>query len=264
MTDVAHTGLEELRSQLDVLDRSLRQVVRERLALCAEIGVYKRAHGLPMMQPHRIQTVLERARAYAAEQDIDPDFLCRLYEVILDETCRLENEVMGVADDGPRRSALARSARAIDHVAIAVRDLESAIATFRDRYGFELLERRRVQGASSGMDSATLRAGGVTFVLCQGDSPGSNVTRYLTHYGPGVQHIALEVSDQPALLADLGGRGADLLTQVIHAPGLDQSFTRREPNSGIQLEFITRTGHGGFDDGNVQALFAAMEGEEVF
>jgi catechol 2,3-dioxygenase-like lactoylglutathione lyase family enzyme len=238
---------------LDALDDSLHRIVRDRLALCARTGADT---GTP-----RIEAVHARARAFAAAHGLDPGFLRRLYDVILDESGRLETAAGGGA---PCRSALARTARAIDHVAIAVRDLESAIATFRDRYGFELVERRRVTGEASGMDSATMRAGGVTFVLCQGDSPRSQVSRFIEHYGPGVQHIALEVSDQPALLDDLAGRGAALLTTVIRGPGLDQSFTRREANTGVQMEFITRTGNDGFADDNVRELFAAMEREEVF
>ncbi|WP_445271854.1 hypothetical protein, partial [Streptomyces sp. DSM 41978] len=132
------------------------------------------------------------------------------------------------------------------------------------RYGFELVERRVVDGAASGMDSATLQAGGVTFVLCQGDSPESNVSRYIEHYGPGVQHVALEVSEQAQVQDDLRERDADLLTGIIHGPGLDQSFTRRDTNSGIQLEFVTRTGNEGFDDTNVRELFTAMERDGAF
>lgn len=263
MTD-PQPRLDALRAQLDAVDGALQQIIRDRLALCVNIGAYKREHGVPMMQPQRIKAVHERACAFAARHGVDAAFLCRLYDVIIDETCRLENEVMGLAEGAPRRSELAQTARGIDHVAIAVRDLESAIATFRDRFGFELVEHRRVQGEASGMDSATMRAGGVTFVLCQGDSPRSNVARYIEHYGPGVQHIAIDVGDQRALLDDLAGRGVELLTNIIHSPGLDQSFTRRDANSGIQLEFITRTGHADFHDDNVRELFAAMEREEVF
>lgn len=264
MSETDHAGLERLRAQLDAIDGWLQRIVRDRLDLCVKIGAYKREHGLPMMQPHRIEAVHERARKFARERGIDPGFLCRLYDLIIEETCRLETVEMGATDGVAAPSALAGSARRIDHVAIAVRDLEAAIVTFRERYGFELVERRHVQGEKSGMDSATLRAGGVTFVLCQGDSPRSNVCRYIEHYGPGVQHIALEVAGQDTLLDDLARRGTDLLTPLIHGPGLDQSFTRREPNSGIQIEFISRTGNDAFDDDNVRELFAAMEREEVF
>ena len=153
---------------------------------------------------------------------------------------------------------------AIDHVAIAVRDLDAAIAHYRDVLGFELRERRQIAGRISGMDSAVMEAGGVKFVLVQGDSPESNVSRYIEAYGPGVQHVAIEVPDPQEAIEDLRARGADLLTGIINGPGLDQIFTKREPNSGIQLEIIARAENEGFDPRNVQELFEAMERENVF
>jgi methylmalonyl-CoA epimerase len=159
---------------------------------------------------------------------------------------------------------LARTSVRIDHVAIAVRDLDAAIETYRTTLGFELVERRRVEGSGSGMLLAEMRAGAITFVLVQGDSPESNVSRYIEHYGPGVQHIALEVDDVSAVLDELGERGCRLLTGVIQGPGLQQAFTAREPNSGVQLEFISRGGEQGFAQGNIEQLFRAMEREDAY
>jgi chorismate mutase-like protein len=260
MTNVVTPELDELRDSIDAVDEQLLRLVAERLRICVRIAQYKQANDLPMAQPHRIQRAHERAGRFAAEQGINAAFLHRLYGAIIDEACRVEDEAMGSAC----RSELCRAARRIDHVAIAVRDLDAAITTFRDRYGFEVAERRRVAGEISGMDSATLRCGGVTLVLCQGHSPESNVSRYIEHYGPGVQHIAVEIEDQARVLDDLAARRADLLTGTIHAAGLDQAFTKRDPNSGIQFEFITRTDNHGFDDSNVRELFTAMERENVF
>ncbi|MFE6054266.1 chorismate mutase [Kitasatospora sp. NPDC056446] len=266
MTDTTTRDIDELRAELGRHDEKLLELLRDRLALCGEIARAKDTLGLPVMQPDRIAVAQERAAAFGAEHGVDQEFLRRLYDLLIDEACRVEEVVLGTAPapTGSGTGALARHARRIDHVAIAVRELEPAIALFRDRYGFDLLERRAVTGAASGMDSATMRAGGVTFVLCQGDSPESNVSRYIEHYGPGIQHVALEVADHPGVQEDLRARGADLLTGIIHGPGLDQSFTRRDPNTGIQLEFVTRTDNAGFDDSNVRELFTAMERDGAF
>jgi 4-hydroxyphenylpyruvate dioxygenase-like putative hemolysin len=111
---------------------------------------------------------------------------------------------------------------------------------------------------------AEMRAGPITFVLVQGDSERSHVSKYIERYGPGVQHVALEVDDLPALLDELGERGCDLLTGVIESPGLQQAFTKREPNSGVQLEFISRGAEEGFSQSNITELFEAMERENVY
>ena len=264
MTDTTAThDLDLLRTELGSVDERLLELLRDRLALCTEIARYKQQHGLPVMQPDRIAVAQQRAAAFGAEHGVDRDFLRRLYDLVIEEACRVEEAVLGPAPTGAA-GRLSRNARRIDHVAVAVRELEPAIELFRERYGFELLERRTVTGAVSGMYSATMRAGGVTFVLCQGDSPESNVSRYIEHYGPGVQHVALEIDDHPGVQQDLRERGADLLTGIIHGPGLDQSFTRRDPNTGIQLEFVTRTENEGFDDSNVRELFTAMERDGAF
>jgi methylmalonyl-CoA/ethylmalonyl-CoA epimerase len=79
-----------------------------------------------------------------------------------------------------------------------------------------------------------------------------------------VQHVAIEIPDAREAIEDLRARGADLLTGIIQGPGLDQIFTKREPNSGMQLEIIARAENEGFDPRNVQELFEAMERENVF
>jgi methylmalonyl-CoA epimerase len=153
---------------------------------------------------------------------------------------------------------------AIDHVAIAVRSLPDAIEHFRGSFGFEVVEEREVSGEFSGMVTAVLMAGDVKIVLVQGTSPASNVSRYIEHYGPGVQHVAIRVDDAEGTLADLRERSCDLLTGIIHADGLDQIFTRRDQNSGMQVELISRSKNEGFSDSNVRELFEAMEREQVF
>ena len=93
-TDAAVEELERLRAQLDALDRALLDTVRDRVRCCVRIAAVKRSHRVPMMQPHRIAIVQQRASSYAAENGIDPDFLRRLYDVIVEETCRVEDLVI--------------------------------------------------------------------------------------------------------------------------------------------------------------------------
>jgi methylmalonyl-CoA epimerase len=264
-TSTQTPALASFRERIDRVDEQLLSVLAERIGICREVAEHKRQHSIPMMQPDRVAAVQGRWAELAAERGLDADFARSLARAVVAEGCRVEDAIMGVdgqSGGGPR--VLARSAIAIDHVAIAVRDLDAAVAHYRDVLGFELRERRQISGRISGMDSAVMEAGGVKFVLVQGDSPESNVSRYIEAYGPGVQHVAIEVSDPEDALEDLRAGGADLLTGIIHGPGLDQIFTKREPNSGVQLEIIARAENDGFDPSNVQELFEAMERENVF
>lgn len=89
--------LDGLRSELDHIDRALLETLHLRLATCRRIGRHKRSHAIPMMQPERIGIVQARAAAYAEEHGISPPFIHALYELIIAETCRLEDEIIGGA-----------------------------------------------------------------------------------------------------------------------------------------------------------------------
>jgi 4-hydroxyphenylpyruvate dioxygenase-like putative hemolysin len=147
----------------------------------------------------------------------------------------------------------------IDHIAIAVKDLESAIGLFRDTLGFCLVRRRTIRGAATGMISAEMEHGDLKFVLCQGTEPGSQVSRLIAEYGTGVAHIAIGVADVKNTVVALRRQGLDFDTDVIEGPGLTQAFSSRDTNSGLSFEFITRHGEEGFQDSNIQQLFDQLE-----
>jgi len=153
----------------------------------------------------------------------------------------------------------------IDHVAIAVRDLDEALFLYRDIFGFSLSQRREVKGAFSGMISAELDAGGFSIVLVQGTDPDSQVSRYIEEYGPGVQHIAIEVDDVEYLSETLRESGVKFATNVIRGNGLIQVFTQREGNTGMMFEFIQRVKNAnGFEPANIQQLFEQLEANEAY
>jgi methylmalonyl-CoA/ethylmalonyl-CoA epimerase len=159
--------------------------------------------------------------------------------------------------------ALGNHAAAIDHIAIAVPDLERSIAFFTSVLGFELHERRKTEGTHTAMISAVLKAGPLTFVLLQGTSDESQVSRFMEKYGPGVQHIAIGVRDLPEIAGQLEQAGLEFDTTLIESPGLRQIFTHRDEGSGVMIEFIERLG-GEFSDQSVQQLFSQLEKKGSF
>jgi methylmalonyl-CoA epimerase len=153
----------------------------------------------------------------------------------------------------------------VDHVAIAVRDIDAALVLYRDLFGFEVLQHREIKGAYSGMKSVELDAGGFSIVLVQGTDPASQVSRYIDEYGPGVQHIAVAVSDVETLSDKLKATGVKFATNVIRGDGLIQIFTQRDPNCGMMFEFIERRAKDpGFQEANIQQLFEQLEANEVY
>jgi chorismate mutase-like protein len=87
-------SLESLRRDLDRIDECLLETLRARIDCCVQIAHVKHRDGVPMMQPHRIGIVHERAARYAAAHDIDSSFLSKLYDLIIGETCRVEDAVI--------------------------------------------------------------------------------------------------------------------------------------------------------------------------
>lgn len=93
----AGDDLEALRARLDHIDNSLLDLLRRRIECCVEIAHVKRENGVSMMQPHRIGLVQRRAACYGKEHGIDRDFLRRVYDLIIGETCRIEDLVIDEA-----------------------------------------------------------------------------------------------------------------------------------------------------------------------
>lgn len=149
-----------------------------------------------------------------------------------------------------------QSCLSIDHVAVAVDDLEGAIEWYSTNLGFEVVERRHTQGARTAMISAVMKAGSAVVVLIQGTDPDSQVARFVARHGPGVQHLALEVPDLDAAIARFTSAAADI--DVIEENGIRQVFLRRDPGSGVRIELIERRG-GTFNDRSVENLFRAFE-----
>jgi methylmalonyl-CoA/ethylmalonyl-CoA epimerase len=79
----------------------------------------------------------------------------------------------------------------IDHVAIAVRDLESAVAYYRDTYGVDVEHREVVE--SDGVEEALLKVADSYVQLLTPVRDDSPVARYLDQRGEGIHHVAYRV-----------------------------------------------------------------------
>ncbi|WP_433613140.1 chorismate mutase family protein [Prescottella agglutinans] len=96
-------GLERLRAELDAIDGRLLEDIRARIDVCVRIAEVKRRQSIPMMQPQRVGLVQARAEQFARANGLSPEFLRRLYEVMIAETCRVEDAVIG-SDSDPTRA----------------------------------------------------------------------------------------------------------------------------------------------------------------
>lgn len=261
MADPDAHDLDELRSRIDQLDAALIAIVAERLAVCREVAAVKQHSDTPVIQPARVRDVVTSRRKQAIDAGVDADFAEQLFRVLLTETHRIE--VAGHRPDpapdkpavGAGSSGLDTVVSRVDHVVVAVPDLATATASMAGRFGFH-----EVALAEPRPGMAAMTAGGVTFVLVSPDASPA-VARYVAEHGGGVQHVALEVLNAGYARACLAESGADLLTDVVvDADGHEQFFAADDPSTGVQLGFISRTGHRvGVGSANVLALFDALD-----
>jgi chorismate mutase-like protein len=93
--------LETMRRELDAIDTALVDALGQRLALCRRIASYKREHGIPMMQPHRVELVKRRCAALGEQRGLAAQFMVELYTLIIAEACRIEDDII---DARPERS----------------------------------------------------------------------------------------------------------------------------------------------------------------
>jgi len=91
--------LANLRAELDRIDHRLLETIRARLDCCCRIGLLKRDAAIPMMQPQRIGIVQQRAADFARAHGLSAAFLHNVYELLIAETCRLEDEIIGPSAD---------------------------------------------------------------------------------------------------------------------------------------------------------------------
>src|SRR5439155_27103058 len=106
----------------------------------------------------------------------------------------------------PRRRSGVRMKAVLDHVGIAVKDLQPALALYRDGIGLEVEAPEEV--ASQRVRAHFLPAGGASLEHLEATAPVSAIAKYIEKRGPGLHHITLRVDDIDAALVHLKARGA--------------------------------------------------------
>lgn len=127
-------------------------------------------------------------------------------------------------------------AKGLDHVAIAVKDLDAAIAHYRDAFGLELHEIEEV--ADQQVKTAIFGHGLGRIELICPTTTDSGVARFLAKRGEGLHHICIEVEDIEAALAELKARGAPLIDETprIGAGGAKIAFIHPKGGHGVLVE----------------------------
>jgi methylmalonyl-CoA/ethylmalonyl-CoA epimerase len=139
--------------------------------------------------------------------------------------------------DAPQTSTLFT---AIDHVGVAVPDLDAAIAFYRDTFGMQLVheETNDEQGVREAM--MAVGSSGSCVQLLAPLTPESTIARFLDRSGPGIQQVAYRVDDVDAVSATLRERGMRLLYDEPKrgTAGSRVNFVHPKDAGGVLVELV--------------------------
>jgi methylmalonyl-CoA epimerase len=124
----------------------------------------------------------------------------------------------------------------LDHVGIAVSDLQAALRFYRDTLGLEIDAPEEV--VSQRVRAHFVPVGESSLELLEATAPDSPIARYLEKRGPGLHHITLRVEDIGAALAQLKARGARLIDEQPRpgAEGALVAFVHPSSAQGVLVE----------------------------
>jgi len=128
----------------------------------------------------------------------------------------------------------------IDHIGVAVQDIEKALSLFRDVLGVELESTEEV--ATQKVRVAMLPVGDTRLELLEPTQEDSNVAKFLAKKGEGIHHVAFEVTDIQGALDKLKEEGVQLINQepVPGAHNTRIAFLHPKGTYGMLLELVQK------------------------
>lgn len=129
----------------------------------------------------------------------------------------------------------------LDHVGIAVSDVDAALRFYRDALGLPAPETEEVP--SQRVRVHFLRAGGASVELLESAAPDSPIAAFLARRGPGLHHIALRVDDVARALEELRRQGVRLIDEAPRpgAHGTLVAFVHPSSAHGVLVELVQKT-----------------------
>lgn len=130
----------------------------------------------------------------------------------------------------------------IDHIGVAVEDLDAALALYGGSFEMELAHRETVD--SQGVEAVLLDVGEGHVELLRPLGPDTAVGRYLAKNGPGLHHVAYAVDDIDATLPRLSAAGIELIDSEPRVGIRDSRVAFLHPRStgGVLTEIVEPAG----------------------
>ena len=126
----------------------------------------------------------------------------------------------------------------IDHVGVAVEEIDASLELYRDL--FELVLAHREVVSEQGVEAVLLDVGENHVELLQPLGPDTPVGRFLAKHGPGLHHLAYQVSDIDSTLAALREAGTELIDERPRVGIRDSrvAFLHPRASGGVLTEIV--------------------------
>jgi methylmalonyl-CoA epimerase len=133
--------------------------------------------------------------------------------------------------------------RTIDHIGVAVANLDEAIPLYAEHLAMPLVHRERVE--EQGVEAVLLDVGDSHVELLAPLSAETPVGKFLARRGPGLHHVAYRVSDIEAVLRSLADSGTRLIDQAprIGIRGSRVAFLHPASTGGVLTELVEPVEH---------------------
>jgi len=127
---------------------------------------------------------------------------------------------------------------AVDHVGVAVEDIDATLAIYRDVLGMPLVHRETV--SEQGVDAALLDVGDSHVELLQPLGPDTAVGKFLARRGPGLHHVAYRVESVEEALQTLSAAGVRLIDEAPRTGirGSLVAFLHPSSTGGVLTEIV--------------------------
>jgi methylmalonyl-CoA epimerase len=126
----------------------------------------------------------------------------------------------------------------VDHIGVAVDDLDAAVALYEGTFGMELVHREVID--EQGVEAVLLDVGASHVELLRPLRPDTPVGRFLAGRGPGLHHVAYGVDDVGATLAALREQGTELIDAEPRTGirGTRVAFLHPRSTGGVLTEIV--------------------------
>jgi LAO/AO transport system kinase len=192
----------------------------------------------------RLREIVASQVMVRAETALEPGQMGAILDAIVDR--HLDPYTAAEQLLRPAGQAPSEAGAVLDHIGVAVSDLDQALAFYRSALGLDVGAARSV--ASEHVLVRFVPAGGASLELLQATAPESAIGRFIEKRGPGLHHVTLRVRDIRAVLDRLASAGVRLIDREPRsgAHGSLVAFIHPSAAQGVLIE-LKESASGGED-----------------